>query len=56
MFLPGSLSRTPARRLVFSPFGLGVLNIAASDFVLQEAISFGTAPAMPDSFSNSVLW
>ena len=54
--LDGKLQPDPGKARIFSPFGLGVLDIAVSDFVLQEAITSGTALAMPDFFSNSVRW
>jgi len=41
---------------IFSPFGLGVLDIAVSNIVLQQSIAAGTALAVPDFFSNSVRW
>ena len=37
-------------------FGLGILDIAVSDFILQEAVTSGTALAIPDFFSNSMRW
>ena len=54
--LDGKLEPDPGRARIFSPFGLGVLDIAVTDFVLQEAITSGTALAIPDFFSNSVRW
>ena len=54
--LDGKLEQDPGKARIFSPFGLGILDIAVSDFVLQEAVTSGTALAMPDFFSNSVRW
>jgi 2,3-diaminopropionate biosynthesis protein SbnB len=54
--LDGKLELDPGKARIFSPFGLGVLDIAVSDFILQEAVASGTALAMPDFFSNSVRW
>lgn len=54
--LDGKLELDPGKARIFSPFGLGVLDIAVSDFVLQEVITSGMALAIPDFFSNSVRW
>ena len=54
--LAGRVSVPADRPVVFSPFGLGVLDIAVADFILQESVASGTALAMPDFFSNSVRW
>jgi ornithine cyclodeaminase len=44
------------RPRIFSPFGLGVLDLAVGNFVLDVAKSSGAAIAVPDFFSNSARW
>ena len=63
-FVAGSLVDVLEKKLVldrdrpriFSPFGLGVLDLAVGSFVLEAAVSSNTAIALPDFFSNSTRW
>src|SRR5712691_4767579 len=63
-FVSGSLVDVLEKKLkpdhgkprIFSPFGLGVLDLAVGNFVLDAAKSSGAAIVLPDFFSNSARW
>lgn len=44
------------RPRIFSPFGLGILDLAVGNFVLEAAKESGAGLALPDFFSNSARW
>jgi N-[(2S)-2-amino-2-carboxyethyl]-L-glutamate dehydrogenase len=63
-FVAGSLVDVLEKRVkldydkprIFSPFGLGVLDLTVGNFVFEAAKSSGAAIAVPDFFSNSARW
>ena len=46
----------PARPTVFSPFGLGVLDLAVGHYVHQQAKSTGRILEVPDFFGETTRW
>jgi ornithine cyclodeaminase len=54
--LSGKVELDRGRPRIFSPFGLGVLDLAVGNLILEAAISSGAATTIPDFFSNSARW
>lgn len=50
------VSTDPGLPTVFSPFGLGLLDIAVGDFVLEQAVARGGAISVPDFFGENRRW
>jgi 2,3-diaminopropionate biosynthesis protein SbnB len=50
--LTGALQPDRSRARIFSPFGLGVLDMAVARFVYEQAIAEGTATAIDDFFAS----
>ena len=54
--LTAAVALTPDRPVIFSPFGLGVLDIAVGAFVLEQARKAGTSHVLPDFFATTRRW
>lgn len=54
--LSGELAADPERATIFSPFGLGVLDLAVGAYVLDQALAQGTAHRVPDFFGTTRRW
>lgn len=54
--LNGEVTVPDNRPVVFSPFGLGVLDLALGAFVHQRARAAGKALAVPDFFAETRRW
>jgi ornithine cyclodeaminase len=54
--LDKELRPDPRKPRIFSPFGLGVLDLAVGNLVLEKAVSSGQATTLPDFFSNAARW
>ncbi|MGX8903840.1 2,3-diaminopropionate biosynthesis protein SbnB [Streptomyces netropsis] len=54
--LQGDVTLDPDKPTVFSPFGLGILDLAVGHYVLQEARRRGTAVEIPDFIGETKRW
>lgn len=54
--LAGAVTPAGDRPVIFSPFGLGVLDIAVGAFVLEQARKDKTAQPVPDFFATTQRW
>lgn len=54
--MTGAVSTDRARSAIFSPFGLGVLDLAVGSFVYREASRSGEAIDIPDFFAATSRW
>jgi N-[(2S)-2-amino-2-carboxyethyl]-L-glutamate dehydrogenase len=54
--LKGRVRPSASRAVVFSPFGLGVLDLAIGQFVLAKARELGLTVQVPDFFGETRRW
>ncbi|QGV77465.1 2,3-diaminopropionate biosynthesis protein SbnB [Streptomyces ficellus] len=54
--LGGDVPVTADRPVIFSPFGLGVLDLAVGAYVLEQARAAGSAIAVPNFFGETRRW
>ncbi|GAB7029134.1 2,3-diaminopropionate biosynthesis protein SbnB [Streptomyces sp. NPDC021749] len=54
--LNGDVTVSEERPVIFSPFGLGVLDLAVGAYVLQHAREAGSAIAVPNFFGETRRW
>jgi 2,3-diaminopropionate biosynthesis protein SbnB len=54
--LRGEITLTAAKPRIFSPFGLGVLDLAVGRYVYRTAIERGQTHAIPDFFDETERW
>jgi ornithine cyclodeaminase len=54
--LLGEIELTGSKPRVFSPFGLGVLDLAVGTDIFRSALETGTATAIPDFFAELERW
>ncbi|MFD9488738.1 hypothetical protein ACFWBX_33200 [Streptomyces sp. NPDC059991] len=54
--LQGEVTAAPAKPTVFSPFGLGILDVAVGHRLLGEARRRGSAVEIPDFIGEATRW
>ncbi|MEU2154702.1 2,3-diaminopropionate biosynthesis protein SbnB [Streptomyces sp. NPDC019396] len=54
--LNGEVTLTGERPVIFSPFGLGVLDLAVGAYVLEQARAEGSAITVPNFFGETSRW
>ncbi|PHP64723.1 2,3-diaminopropionate biosynthesis protein SbnB [Zhengella mangrovi] len=54
--LEGKVRPDKARPRIFSPFGLGVLDVAVCNMVLEQAVAKGKALEVPNFLAGSTRW
>lgn len=52
----GDISLRPDQPVIFSPFGMGILDLAVADLVYRVAVAEGLATEVPDFFGDVSRW